>query len=488
MLGSQPPQSLSDLRRNFEELAKEHLDSSLIEGHEQGPTIAMALSSVLRPKQPQSIPPLLRPWIQRIVEIRNSPHLFVQERKLYSEFQGIFTRCLQATIQTLASSGPQLPTPENSGPIPGMQEGALLRLTDPGIGCDEEYLLSGLKEDVYSLTIASPALLNNEAFMLQAIQRNPKAFLYASKELQRQRSFRIEAATCTGLVLAYMNEELRNDSTILFEATLNNPWAILFAGDQIKNERSFNLRAVQIQPRAIRYIPLAFRYNRSFLLEAISASDGRVLEWLHFEERRNKDLLSAAIRICLNSMEYIPPEVRGNGEFLLDAIQIDERVYLHISDLFKTHLRFSLEAVRRNGLVLQFLPEETRNMSFVAYAAIENNADAAFYLKDTLMKKTSFILEAVQINGLVLRYVPPIFRNIKSYILPAVRNNGLALQLAGDLLKNDTEVVHAAIAQNPDAALFAGPTLQSDPIVLAALRSRPKSPVSRNQSAACIIA
>jgi hypothetical protein len=487
MLSSQPLKSLSDLRRNFEELAKEYLDSSPIEGFEQGLSIATALSSVLRPKQPQAIPPLLRPWIHRIVEIRNSPHLFVQERKMCSEFQGIFTRCLQATIQTLSSSSPQLPTPENSGPIPGMQEGALLRLTDPGIGCDEEYLLSSLKEDVYSLTIASPALLNNEAFMLQAIQRNPKAFLYASKELQRQRSFQIEAAACNGLVLAYMNEELRNDSTILFEATLCNPWAVFFAGDQIKNEHSFNLRAVQIQPRAIRYIPPSVRYNRSFLIEAVSATDGMVLEWLGYDERHDKSLMLKAIGICLNSMKHLAPEVKGDGEFLLDAIQIDERAYLHISDHFKSSLRFNLAAAGRNGLVLQFLSKESCKITSIALAALQNKPSAAHYLKDTLMMDFAFVLEAVQKNGLVLHYAPLLARGMKAIVLAAVRNNGLALIDASDEMKNNSEIVHAAITQNPEAALFAGPTLQSDPIVRAALRSLPKSPASHNQSAVCTI-
>lgn len=70
-------------------------------------------------------------------------------------------------------------------------------------------------------------------------------------------------------------------------------------------------------------------------------------------------------------------------------------------------------------------------------------------------------LEAVSKEGEVLDFLSPDLKNDQEIVLAAVRQNGLALRFAGPILRKDRKVVLAAV-QNCDAVQYADPSLWND--------------------------
>jgi hypothetical protein len=462
------------------ELADEYLEYIPIQRVVRSSAIVEALKSVLSGNHAYGSSILLRPWINRMIEVRTSSPLFASNEGRYREFLEVFQRRIQDRIQSLsAQSEPQAHPPlgiPDSSPYSVDTRTRTLRLTDPGLGEDEDFLLSLVQEDPLVLANASPSLLSNHVFMISAIKRNHNALVYVHPQIKKDFSFLLSAVFTNGLALAHMDEPYRNNPDLVRAAISNNPWALFFAGDTLRQDLDFNLSIIREHPSAIRYISPPLRYDPSFLFQCAKISNGKVVIWLSNVERTSPTLMLDLGQASANSMLYIAKELKEDEQFAHDVIGIHAEAYGYLSDSLKDSDEFTHKALRKNGHVIKHLAQEKRSDRLLSLAALENTPSAINSVELVFrVESDSFIHDAAEKNGMVLGFLLPRFQSNPKIVLAAVQNKGLALRYASWELRNDPKIVYAAIAQNPEAAQFAGRTLQKDPVVKEALRGTKRS-------------
>lgn len=102
---------------------------------------------------------------------------------------------------------------------------------------------------------------------------------------------------------------------------------------------------------------------------------------------------------------------------------------------------FILEAVKKDGTLLQYASAEFRNDYEIAKAACTQNKDALEYTSNQKLVK-----EIVSEKGFDLSCASNDLRNNAEIVKAAVEQDGYALKYASDALKNNAEIVKAAVS------------------------------------------
>lgn len=134
-----------------------------------------------------------------------------------------------------------------------------------------------------------------------------------------------------------------------------------------------------------------------------------------------------------------------------------------------TDYKVMLEAVAKNGIVLQYASLSLRDNDTIAQTAIKCNSYAVRYISDRIKKKRDLMLSVVKENGEVLKWLPH-FSDDKEFIEYAVKENGINIQYASDRLLRDKQLMLDAIKDNNAATKYLCDAFKDDiDIALASL-------------------
>ncbi len=161
--------------------------------------------------------------------------------------------------------------------------------------------------------------------------------------------------------------------------------------------------------------------------------------------------------------------VQSNRDLVSIAVQ-HNGLALQYAKEFSTDKEIVLQAVQQNGDALEFASEELRSDYLLARAAIAKSPRAIAYVSAALRQEkelfSELALEALIRDGMVLELLPE-FANSPTHLLTALANNGAALAYATDA-QNDRHAVFIAVKSNGLALAYASEALRSDPEIYAA--------------------
>ena len=183
-------------------------------------------------------------------------------------------------------------------------------------------------------------------------------------------------------------------------------------------------------------IPPVMKSNKTFALEALKI-DPSVYQRLNNELRRDIDVIKLAIQCEPSNYTELLNDDKNNKEIVLYALSV-------------------------SGELLSYVDKKIAKDEDVIKAALDNNPSAFMYAPVSYRKNRELVLEGVKRNGLAYRYAANQLKEDREILLAAVNNNGLALQYAPEKYKRDKEVVLLAAKNNPKALQYAYGALQLD--------------------------
>jgi hypothetical protein len=136
---------------------------------------------------------------------------------------------------------------------------------------------------------------------------------------------------------------------------------------------------------------------------------------------------------------------------------------------------FILEAVKKDGSLLEYASENLREDRDVVLAAVTNNGNSLRYASENLREDRDVVLAAITDYGNSLEYASENLREDRDVVLAAVTNNGNSLKYASENLRADKEIVLAAVSKDSKMIFQANDTLKQDKEILAvAIQHNPK--------------
>ena len=185
----------------------------------------------------------------------------------------------------------------------------------------------------------------------------------------------------------------------------------------------------------------------------------------------DKDNNYSIPRICIRTENGFIAEIRGifdEGQNiepdLLDVVSKKIESFSD-KDTFKkkiTDKKFAMEAVKRNGLVLEYATDEIKNDEKIVLEAVKQFAYAIRFSGSSLRENKDFLLKVVRENGDALSYFSKKFRDDRKIVLEAVKNSPFVLEYAGEKLRGDKKIVLEAVKKSAYALKYASDTLKKD--------------------------
>jgi|GEM_PF-6288309 len=160
----------------------------------------------------------------------------------------------------------------------------------------------------------------------------------------------------------------------------------------------------------------------------------------------------------------------------------------------------ALEAVEKDGLLIQHLSPELRNdadvvnkaflqnqqalayagpqgiIGFLAKEKITFNNDRINHINPELWGKKEFVLEAVKINGLLMLIVDPSLKKDPEVVLAAIKTYPSGFEYADETLKENRDFIFSAIKANGQVISYLDPRLiRTREFALAAISTNPEA-------------
>ena len=182
----------------------------------------------------------------------------------------------------------------------------------------------------------------------------------------------------------------------------------------------------------------------------------------------------AAVREAPWALGHASPELRGDKEVVLAALQSDRgqfMVFRHASEALRGDREVVLTAVQNNGYDFRHASKELKRDRNFVLEAVQHKGTALLHASPDLKNDIGVVLAAVQQTGFALHHASTELKGNRKVVLAAVQQNGNALGYASEALKDNKEVVLAAVQQNGNALQYASEALRGDSgVVLAAER------------------
>lgn len=171
-----------------------------------------------------------------------------------------------------------------------------------------------------------------------------------------------------------------------------------------------------------------------------------------------QDIISKALRIQVDKLSTL-----ANYERMLEKINPnsswraaeDSWIVLTIHPELRADRAFMLEAVKKNGLLLQAAQPTLQDDEELVFEAYKENHQSISYASLRLSSNKPFILKLMQRNGWGLAHISGEFQDDIEVVSIAVLIIGLALQYASARVKDNEQVVSLAINNHPLALQYA---------------------------------
>ena len=263
-----------------------------------------------------------------------------------------------------------------------------------------------------------------------------------------------------GDTLKHVPEALRTEELCLI-AVRSRGSNLEYVPTHIKT-MAFYLEMVKSRTWMFRHVPENFR-TADFCLEAVKHTKGLALEHMP------KQLITA--ELCLEAVKhdgrilrYVPgsikteemclaakeinaktPETTSDMGIISGAISVSvgnaELPKLEVTSEEQKTPEICLEAVKRNGALLEYVPEELRTAE-ICLEAVKSNRWALEYVPEELITE-KLCLAAVQSDGWALKHMPEKLRTAK-ICLEAVKSSGALLEYVPEEIRMEEMRIEAA--------------------------------------------
>lgn len=211
----------------------------------------------------------------------------------------------------------------------------------------------------------------------------------------------------------------------------------------------------------LQYASADLRGDRDFMLEAIKRN-WRLFDYASDSLKRDRDFVLEIIRQSPWLFEFIPQNFRGDRDITLEAIKYDSRLYGYASEALRAEPAFILEAAKLNIEIMKYVsPDFWENKDFILEVIGQNSLAILKYAPENIRNDRDYVLEMIRgAAGLQDMTLDELADN-RDAMMKAVQQYGPLLRYASDTLKNDEELVIAAVSQDYMAIPYASEEMRT---------------------------
>jgi hypothetical protein len=333
-------------------------------------------------------------------------------------------------------------------------------------------------------------LFNDEVFFKYAVKLDGSILKFASESVRNKKEIVLAAIKDHCWAIRYTSDDLKQDKDIVFASVRGNSDLYtnhLIFPEALKSDIEFLEKIISVNANNIVFIPEKHKNSSNLYLLAIR-NDSSILDRLnrridrlpgYIEEEFNKkindiDFCYEAVLQKPSTYNYLPDSIKKNKLFitkLLENInQVEKNYYGSIDDLINSILSthaynkeillkvldlanhdnflsarifkklpiellsdndFMIEAIKRNGLILEFASNQLLNNPELVLEAVENinktkgefHVDSPLkFASDSIKNTYNIVLEAVKRDGTVIKYASKELQLNQDILLEAVKN------------------------------------------------------------------
>jgi lambda repressor-like predicted transcriptional regulator len=373
------------LQADYVEMINEKLDRLSLNTVTDFESIEKALGILLKYNMARAEDDELRSRLEDIVEILNSPELYVADEKKYADFKKLIRNRIAKKVHEIQN----LSKKEKNQAIANQQEQkattqdnqAILKSASPPSPdkctlSEEEWLaeqqaifnnrvltiaqaLEIVQQDGLALQSMSSDLQNNRFVVLNAIDQNGLALQYASPELRKERDLVRVAVHQNGLALEYADDLWKNDLKTVIKAMLQNPMAFQYASLTHRSDSELVFAAAYREPATLAYAHEDLQNDRNFILK-LAQSIGLVLQYALEKMRKDSEIVLAAVKQNGLALEHASKELQNDRDIVLAAIKQNGMALQYASKELQNDLEIVLAATLQNRLAFQFADHQLR--------------------------------------------------------------------------------------------------------------------------------
>jgi len=164
------------------------------------------------------------------------------------------------------------------------------------------------------------------------------------------------------------------------------------------------------------------------------------------QDRELSLLLLRRGRGCL--FRCFPLGIRGNREVALEALHHDLDNFWSIPEDLRIDSSFILEAVQKNGCILQQATMEQRDNKFIVSEAVRDDYRAFQFASETLRADRMFVHMILKSQPLAFQFVAGELRADRELVLEAVQRDARMICYSSPEMHADHKVMREVVRQN----------------------------------------
>ena len=188
---------------------------------------------------------------------------------------------------------------------------------------------------------------------------------------------------------------------------------------------------------------VAFKIN-STIQNLLTKREATEAEYAQIEKQKKEDKKEYDVRVKEATLLQ-------TKEGALEAVSKNGLILEKLNDIFKNNKTIVLAAVKQNGRALQFAHPRLRNDNEVVIQAL-SHPDTDFIIQfagENFRRNRAQLLQAINANEMVIGYGDDAVVEDRDFILDALRRNPMVLQLLSESLRHDMEIVFTAFNNVP---------------------------------------
>jgi hypothetical protein len=316
---------------------------------------------------------------------------------------------------------------------------------------NKEFNLKAIKQTAWALKYASDEIKRDKEIVFEAVKGNHDCldcFKFAHEDLKKNKEFILKAVAERGNVLEHAHEDLKKDKDFALVATKHNPCAWQFVHEDLKHDKEFCLEVVKQNGLALKYMPENVQKDKDVVVEAVKQNEW-AFEYAHDDLKKDKKFVLKIIKLNVNPLQYVHDDLKKDKVFLLEVLKQEamqqKSIGIFRNESLKRDREFALEVVTQNHGYFVVLHKDLQNDKYFVLEALRRNGlvlqHISRYLKNDDLKDKALTLEAVKQNGLSLQFAHPDLQQDRDVALAAVQSNGLALRYVNFI---DPEIIETA--------------------------------------------
>lgn len=290
-----------------------------------------------------------------------------------------------------------------------------LRFAPEVVRGDPVIVLSAVDQDPHALQYATEGLRGDKALVLEAVRRHGETLQHASEALKSDREVVAEALKENHFSLRHASPDLRTDVELIAESMARN-------GHTLEcSSRDFAAPPPSVRKATNHLEPARWRTK--------VARDWGRLKLAPPDVRGDKQILLQAIQDSWGAaLQFASEELQDDRGVVIDAVRWSGVTLEYASEALRNDTEVVAEAVAQSWKALRFASEELRGDQDIALVALAQSTDALELVSNALRADRDFVLRAVSRDGHALRHAATQLREDREIVMEASKNNWLSLK------------------------------------------------------------